>query len=272
MRPLNQKRYSAAAAVVQGQYVVTGGHDGARALRSVERYDPALRAWRRMPDLPRPRMDHVAAVWQGKLLVLGGHDDDGSSAKVDIYDPDAGTWASVASEAFGQCICAGPVGDRLWVCSAVNVVAYDPATHTTAELPLTMPNLRFEFGAAVFEGRLAALGGCEAHEDGAVDDSSAAELYAADRGWCSVPGMREERRAPQVVAMDGELWVMGGFRGMQCLASCEKYSPATEAWSMFTAMPQSRYFFASASVVMPPNAHDPDEPKRGPASGLSPAH
>ena len=58
--------------VLQGRLICLGGSDGARALRSVERLDPASGTWEALAPMLQAREGCGAAVLNDRLYVCGG--------------------------------------------------------------------------------------------------------------------------------------------------------------------------------------------------------
>jgi hypothetical protein len=69
--PLGDGSVMVASGSIGGE---TGWGEGARPPQSVERYDPAVDAWSRLPDLPEARISpHGITLADGSVLVVGGH-------------------------------------------------------------------------------------------------------------------------------------------------------------------------------------------------------
>ncbi len=62
--------------------------------------------------------------------------------------------------------------------------------------------------------------------------------------WQSIAPMHSPRAEESAIALpDGRVLVAGGHNGIQPLASCEIYDPATNTWQMTGSMHQARYRF-----------------------------
>jgi N-acetylneuraminic acid mutarotase len=72
--PLPTGRNSVAGAVLNGQFVVIGGEDGAeqQVYSEVEAYDPSTDTWTALPPVPQPMQGTGAAVTDGRLFLPGG--------------------------------------------------------------------------------------------------------------------------------------------------------------------------------------------------------
>ena len=66
---------------------------------------------------------------------------------------------------------------------------------------------------------------------------SSVELYdASTNAWEAVAPMSTARVCPAAAAIDGKLYVMGGYNGQNQLSSVERYDPATDEWAAITSM------------------------------------
>jgi non-specific serine/threonine protein kinase len=92
---LKQPRAAAAAAVVDGRIVVTGGQADGKLLDTTEVFDG--KQWRAGANIPTPR-EHVAAAADSKFVyVVGGRElsADKNSAKLERYDPATDSWQAL---------------------------------------------------------------------------------------------------------------------------------------------------------------------------------
>ena len=71
--PINQARYNAFGAAMNGKVYIAGGrHSQAAALNTCEAYNPLTNEWQLMPSLKVPRMSASMVCHEGTLYVLGG--------------------------------------------------------------------------------------------------------------------------------------------------------------------------------------------------------
>jgi len=70
--PINQARYSAFGAAMNGKVYIAGGHQGQNALNTCEVYNPVTNEWQLMPSLKVRRMSASMVCHEGTLYVLGG--------------------------------------------------------------------------------------------------------------------------------------------------------------------------------------------------------
>lgn len=76
---------------------VVGGHDGYKALATVEAYDVQKKAWRTLPSLSAARRDAaVCCLEDGRLLACSGTDGESWLRSCELYDPVDHNWADIA--------------------------------------------------------------------------------------------------------------------------------------------------------------------------------
>lgn len=211
-----------AGGVLDGRLVVAGGYRGpglAHATDAVQVYDPSTAAWSRAAPLPSPRGAAAAAVLEGRLIVVGGARDGVSIADVVAYDAATDTWTELAPMAIardhlglvaldGRLHAVGGRDGTRDFALAVHEV-YDPV-HDRWSAAAPMPTGRSGHAAAVLDGCLYALGGegNPAARDGMFD---AVERFDPVAGtWARLAPMAWPRHGAGVVAIDGELVVVGG--------------------------------------------------------------
>ncbi|MFQ6097217.1 MAG: Kelch repeat-containing protein [Armatimonadota bacterium] len=135
---LNDGRYEAAAAVVDGKIYVFGGRWGSwgyELVTSVEVYDPADAGggWQKVTDIPTPRLAPCAVAFGTDVFVIGGlHGGPGTGLPIyydliEVYHATSNTWETwdqsmttsrVHFGAWGQ-------GGRIYAVAGVSGVGYD---------------------------------------------------------------------------------------------------------------------------------------------------
>jgi hypothetical protein len=119
----------------------------------------------------------------------------------------------------------------------------EPATGLcTPQRPLLGPRAACAMG--VLEGgRVILAGGCDAAHP--YRQLRTAEAYDPEAGSVALPDMSVPRDACRgCVLPDGRFLVLGGWSGVEYLASCEAYDPQTDQWEAFPPMLQARSNFA----------------------------
>src|SRR5204863_3924861 len=78
----------AAALLYDGTVLITGGYDGAKALASVDMFDPYSNVAFEIGALATARAGHSATtLLDGKVAVIGGASNSGELASIEVYDP-----------------------------------------------------------------------------------------------------------------------------------------------------------------------------------------
>ncbi|KAK4345645.1 hypothetical protein RND71_035821 [Anisodus tanguticus] len=81
------KRFSLAAAELNGALYAVGGYDVSNYLATAERFDPREHSWTKIKSMSSSRGCHALAVLDGKLYAIGGYDGSTMVPSTEIYDP-----------------------------------------------------------------------------------------------------------------------------------------------------------------------------------------
>ena len=89
--PINQARYNAFGAAMNGKVYIAGGCQRHAALNTCELYNPLTNEWHVMPSLKTPRISASMVCHEGRLYVLGGV---GKSRvlSVETFDSEQNKW------------------------------------------------------------------------------------------------------------------------------------------------------------------------------------
>ncbi|XP_065223954.1 kelch-like protein diablo [Planococcus citri] len=176
--------------------VAVGGEDDKVVLRSVECFSPTSGMWYTLASLPFAISKHgLVASGKNNLYLAGGEYPDGKvSMAFWRYDPVLDIWQEMA--------------------------------------PMTTP--RSEFGLAVLDGYIYAVGGWE----GSYRLDSMERYDPNSNTWTMVHKLKMAVTSAAVVAYDRMLYVAGGAvyeegDGINCLL---RYDPRTETWSELPPM------------------------------------
>jgi hypothetical protein len=214
MAPFPVARHNMQAAVAAdpaiGVAVGGFGHDGkvARSFAESFVYDFDDETWQARPGtLPTPRSQFGLAVHQGQLWVFGGLD----------YDP---TRKDTSDEMrHPRAVLRAPLADT-------------SAGFQNAGVDL--PQGRRGFGGALLGDRYYLVGGMG---DGFQIITGCDVYDFKTRTWSTIPAPRRTRISPQLVALDGKLYLAGGVSGpdgnnLSPDPSIEVFDPATGRWSV----------------------------------------
>jgi cytoskeletal protein CcmA (bactofilin family) len=175
MSNLGRARTGCGVAAVGGKVYVFGGRRKVLDLFTVDTrrhdcFDPATDTWTKRKHLPAPRYDCGVGVLNGKVCAFGGERSDPFGFSRRL---DTGIW-------------------------------YNPASDAWADDWVQLPAALSSAGVGVVDGKLYLVGG-------RGDDGWTATTVALDAltGWSEMPAICKLIDAPQVVALDGRLYVLG---------------------------------------------------------------
>jgi hypothetical protein len=198
--------------LAEGALIAVGGfgHDGerTRSFADAWRYSSAADVWKALPPLPQGRTQFALLGDERELWILGGLDYvEGRGAGADFEHATA-----------------------LWRCDAT---AEEPRFEPAG---IELPSGRRAFGCAVI-GRTAYLVGGLADGFERVEECLEFDLDA--RTFREFPAPRAPRIGPELLALDGRLYLIGGASarggdGTGSDRSIEVYDPQLRAWSVWT--------------------------------------
>lgn len=170
---LPQPRREPGAAAWDNEIVIAGGFDGASDgdlegySTRVDVFDPATRAWRRLPNLAVPRRGLVLVASGGQLFALGGYSAEGGFLNVvERYTRGASAWERLDWPITPRTWAAGVVlGDSVVLAGGYNLEGYQARIERVALAtgaaclvrPLREP--RAWLAAVPWEGGVLTLGG-----------------------------------------------------------------------------------------------------------------
>ncbi len=172
--------------------------------REVWRYNVALNSYTRLPDLPEARGAGQLEYLGGKLYFYGGSD---ASRRVDTGE--------------------------LFILDVAN-----GATTWTAGAPL--PNPRNHLGAAVFGGKIYAIGGQHEHDGRLVTQADVHAYSPETNTWQRLTDLplAISHHSNSTFVLDGRIVVVGGeVDHLKGVTNVFSYNPQTDAWSELTPLP-----------------------------------
>lgn len=217
---LREERYSAAAAVLDGQILLMGGNeDDGEATNDVEVYVRGENDWESFDSMTEDRNGPAAVVLSGRVYALGGTGKNGSFLETcEYYDSAAEEWytypqwtLSPARASFG----AAAVGEAVYMAGGFTQVGpvdrferYEYGGGATTLAPLSSPRGRLALVRTddVFGNDLFAIGGEDPYE--AV---STVERYDIEQNaWATVDPLQTPRSGAVAAYIDGAIYVVGG--------------------------------------------------------------
>jgi N-acetylneuraminic acid mutarotase len=168
----------------------------------------AQSGWTAAAPMPLARSELNAAVAENRLYVAGGIAQLGATPALQVYDPASDSWRSLAQ----------------------------------------MPEPHHHFGMAALDGRIYVSGGYRDLPFGA--DTARGEVWVYDIGsdkWTEVADLPARRAAHAMVAVGGQLYVVGGVG--QEPATVFVYDPNLDTWRPFaTPLPTLREHLTAAAI------------------------
>ena len=223
-----------------GKVLVTGGWDGAAALKSTEIYDPDTGIWNSTGDLNVARCDHTATLLEdGKVLAVAGTQDGdlySTLASAELYDPETGTWSAIPDLdeprvfhtatllANGGVLVAGGYGGYIYGQSDSSEL-YDQATGKWSRTG-DFNTFRYGHTATLLpDGKVLVCGGGAAGQGGPVELLSSVELYdPGNEIWVSGADLNTPRIDHTATLLaGGQVLIAGGGNSV----SVELYDPAS---------------------------------------------
>ena len=191
--------------VLGGDLYVVGGNTPEGGGRQALRYSLKGRRWETIAPLPAPRINHAAVAFGGKLWVIGGYWAGHELADVLVYDPVADRWRRGpalprATHAAAAVVYKGElwlIGGRRGERPLTEVwILREGAQHWRAGPALLHPMELL--GADVSHGQIHAIW------------EHTYQIYRPATGWRDGPPPQVPRHALAVLAVDDELFAIGG--------------------------------------------------------------
>jgi hypothetical protein len=240
-------RGDAASAWTGDELIVFGGSaGGTRAFEDGASYDPATRAWTKLPAGPGAWPGHTA-VWTGTELILwGGEFGDGSHKSPwdgAAYDPSTREWRDLPDAPFWSLAGHTAVwtGTEMLVWGGVTsgqswAAAYDPVTNEWRSLPNGPLESRHGHEAVWTGDRMIVWGGLS--QLGIPVEVQGAEYDPATGRWNEIPEAPVDLETAAVSFWTGKEMVVAGGLG-ETMASREgaAYDPARRTWREIEDVP-----------------------------------
>jgi len=195
----------------------------------------------------RPRLPHEI------LFVIGGWSGGKPIKMVESYDTRADRWVVCRTEDSGPRAYHGVValGTKVYVIGGFDATecfsscrVFDTANQRWSEIA-PMNHKRSYVSVALLDGTIYAMGGFEGPPR-VGDQNRDPRLRSAERydpstnQWTRIQDMCERRSDASATAVQGLVYICGGFNGSDCLSSAESYNPATNQWALLPPMSISR--------------------------------
>ncbi|HEX2035178.1 MAG TPA: kelch repeat-containing protein [Chloroflexota bacterium] len=259
-------RFEAQGAVVDGKLYLFGGfyNSGMNASNRSEVYDPATRRWTRLADMPEP-VTHAAVAADGTTIYfLGGYvgrHPGGSTPHVWKYDVLTNTWSPgpdlPAPRGAGGATIVGRNLHFFGGTSRTTGTTEDPDQPHHYVLSLNggsrweerapLPNPRNHLGAVTLGGKIYAIGGQHAENEGTSNQSTVNVYDPSSDSWSEAAGLPVPRGhiASSTFVVNDRIMVIGGSinDGGCCglgTAEVSLYDPTTDVWARLPDLPTPR--------------------------------
>ncbi len=248
--PMPGPRSGIAATTVGDRIYVMGGgfrrEDGSFDFKStVDVYLPLEDRWQSAPSLLHRHDAPAALTFEGQVYLFGGHHPDADGGP--LTDPAFDVCEAMATEAAGWreiaplptarfSLSALQVGDHIWAMAGGAfkdgafrnmdlIEVYDPATNRWTTGPTALPWPAAGLYAATLGTTLWVAGG----NDGNGITDRLACYHVAQHRWDMLPPLDEARVMGALLALDGELYLIGGREpdGKTPTATCFLIQPPT---------------------------------------------
>lgn len=205
--------------------------------------------WRQGPALETPRAGLNAVDFGGNIYAAGGAGLVSPRDDFEVYEIATRRWRPLSPlpmglERFG--LAAGE--ERLWLAGgysvdsatdpAADMWSYDPLQDVwQAETPL--PGPKGAFSLIALDSSLYAIGGTGA---------PGVFVYDIEAGeWSAIEAPPETgRRGAAAVAVDGEIWLIGGADEGEATPRVDVFDPRSGVWRIGPALPEARAGHAAA--------------------------
>jgi N-acetylneuraminic acid mutarotase len=214
--PIPTALAESASGAINGRLYVAGGEDGTKPLAALEAYDPSTDTWTAKTPMPAAINAAASAVINGQLYVAGG------AALNNPAQP-------------------GPFS---------TLYSYDPTTDAWTTLA-PMPTPEAGAAAASINGKLYVVGGITQAVTNNPRNAVLQVYDPATNAWATKASMPTARAGAEAVAINGQLYVVGGTTDNTSsgyTGTLEVYDPATDTWSSKAPMPTPRQVFAATAV------------------------
>jgi N-acetylneuraminic acid mutarotase len=123
-----------------------------------------------------------------------------------------------------------------------------PAEKDTWTKKADMPTARFSLATSVVDGKIYAIGGCQAGTSPGMQ--TVEEYNPATDTWTRKADMPTARLALATSVVDGKIYAIGGLAifGTPGLSMVEVYDPVTDRWTTKAPMPTARFNLATSVV------------------------
>lgn len=270
--PLARARYYAGCAVVDGQFVMTGGDISLHETIPsdlVECYSPARNKWSSVAPLCFSRSSHGAASVRNSLFVIGGQ---GAlepervatglvldiSTFVEVWNPAQDRWSFARAmntpRRYFSCVaggtdiycCGGWDGKR----RTSTCERYDAVADRWIDFTPMHDGINCTSGTLVDENVIHVLGGW----NGTATSAANRHFDIRESIWANLAPMNAPRKDPSAISLDSTLRVLGGVtenHPEKALRIVEEYDARADKWLIDHRMALPADLYACSAAWLP---------------------
>jgi kelch-like protein 10 len=239
---------------------VVGGYVGREYLNTVCCYNPITQKQKYCASMHHARSGVGVCTQDGKIYAIGGYNGKIEMNSAERYSPNLNLWEMIppmhcvrseasAASLNGKIYIAGGTNEHQALRSAE---VFDPDTNEWTFIP-PMANARSGLSLVVYNNCLYALGGYNEHtifRSGERYNPS----YSSD--WQQISEMHNPRNNCAAVVLEDMIFVVGGAKFLQPIASVEYYDADFDQWHEASSMNMKRDGLSACVLAGLPNAKE----------------
>ncbi|KAM9415089.1 kelch-like protein 31 isoform 1-T2 [Salvelinus alpinus] len=271
---LPAKSFNQCVAVMDGFLYVAGGEDqndarnqAKHAVSTLSRYDPRFNTWLHLASMRQRRTHFSLVATGGRLYAVGGRNVEGLLATTESYLPSSNTWQLKTPMEMPRCCHASavlPSGDILVTGGYINcayscsVACYNIETDTWSE-KASLETPRGWHCSSTLGGKVYVVGGSQLGPSGDRVDVLSMEVFSPENSeWSRVSPLPLGVSTAGLSPLGEQLYLLGGWNEAEkrYKAAVQKYTPATDSWSMEENLPEATVGVSCCTLTLPPR-HTP---------------
>ncbi|XP_034150706.1 kelch-like protein 31 [Esox lucius] len=267
---LPAKSFNQCVAVMDGFLYVAGGEDqndarnqAKHAVSTLSRYDPRFNTWLHLASMRQRRTHFSLVATGGRLYAIGGRNVEGLLATTESYLPSANAWQLKTPMEVPRCCHASatlPSGDILVTGGYINcaysrsVACYSVDTDTWSE-KAGLETPRGWHCSSALGGKVYVVGGSQLGPGGDRVDVLTVEVFSPESDqWSRAAPLPLGVSTAGLSPFGEQLYLLGGWNEAEkrYKAAVQKYTPATDSWSMGEDLPEATVGVSCCTLTLPP--------------------
>jgi N-acetylneuraminic acid mutarotase len=221
-------------AAADGKIYIVSGTLGANA--TTFEFDPATNTWSKKAPIPFGQYWSTAETINDKIYVCGGGSPYPGSKYLQIYDPKTNNWSQGAELLTGRMYhSSGVANGKIYLVGGQNgdgtsewyFEEYDPMSNSWASKGNIPHNNAWYSGVVGMDKKLYRIGGGRS-----TVPMNYVDVYDTEtEKWTIEDPFPIGIHGPAALALDGKVYVLGGYNGTETLDSIYTYSPSSKIWN-----------------------------------------